>query len=415
MAQAGAHSAAGQMTGYLYQCELALLELAERGWDNATIEVRMELLDDIEFLDPETHTPLELLQAKHREAAGPLSETGKDFWRSVASWIDALKALAHPSAATMPLLRLVSTQVAPKDTFFHLLRSGPDRDVRKALTRMEQIAADADGPGTTAKDRDLFMALAPERRYQLVNAMIVHDGAPVMSDLNPSLAKELGITPSDHAEAALDAIKGWWYRMAVELLERKNPQRMRASVGAQELACLRDEVLHRYAEKDLPITETLRNLTEAELAGYEDRLVVSQMRWIDLPDDEIAMHLRSYHHARAQRSAWLRTFKITPERLEEYEQELHYEWERTFRRHTRRLRDGTPDAERQEVGQQVLDDTMDKVAGKPARHGSTTAAWIGHGALHGLADQADTAHPDRALGWHPDYTDLCNKREEQDQ
>lgn len=403
------------MTGYLYQCELALLELAERGWDNATIEVRMELLDDIEFLDPETHTPLELLQAKHREAAGPLSETGKDFWRSVASWIDALKALAHPSAATMPLLRLVSTQVAPKDTFFHLLRSGPDRDVRKALTRMEQIAGDADGPGTTAKDRDLFMALAPERRYQLVNAMIVHDGAPVMSDLNPSLAKELGITPSDHAEAALDAIKGWWYRMAVELLERKNPQRMRASVGAQELACLRDEVLHRYAEKDLPITETLRNLTEAELAGYEDRLVVSQMRWIDLPDDEIAMHLRSYHHARAQRSAWLRTFKITPERLEEYEQELHYEWERTFCRHTRRLRDGTPDAERQEVGQQVLDDTMDKVAGKPARHGSTTAAWIGHGALHGLADQADTAHPDRALGWHPDYTDLCNKREEQDQ
>ncbi|MFD5541702.1 ABC-three component system protein [Streptomyces sp. NPDC127079] len=139
------------------------------------------------------------------------------------------------------------------------------------------------------------------------------------------------------------------------------------------------------------------------------------MRWIDLPDDEIAMHLRSYHHARAQRSAWLRTFKITPERLEEYEQELHYEWERTFRRHTRRLRNGTPDAERQEVGQEVLDDTMDKVAGKPARHGSTTAAWIGHGTLHGLADQADTAHPDRALGWHPDYTDLCKQREEQDQ
>ncbi|WP_318205843.1 ABC-three component system protein [Streptomyces sp. SCL15-4] len=403
------------MTGYLYQCELALLELAERSWGEATIEVRMELLDDIEFLDPETHTPLELLQSKHREAAGPLSETGKDFWRSVASWIDALKALADPSAETMPLLRLVSTQVAPKDTFFHLLRPGSDRDVRKALARMEQIAGDADGPGTTAKDRDLFMALAPERRYQLVNAVIVHDGAPVMSDLNPSLAKELGITPSDHAEAALDAIKGWWYRMAVELLERKNPQRMRASVSAQELACLRDEVLHRYAEKDLPITETLRNLTEAEIAGYEDQLVVSQMRWIDLPDDEIAMHLRSYHHARAQRSAWLRTFKITPERLEEYEQELHYEWERTFRRHTRRLRDGIPDAERQEVGQQVLDDTMDKVASKPARHGSTTAAWIGHGTLHGLADQADTAHPDRALGWHPDYTDLCKQREEQDQ
>lgn len=375
----------------------------------------MELLDDIEFLDPETHTPLELLQSKHREAAGPLSETGKDFWRSVASWIDALKTLADPLAATMPLLRLVSTQVAPTDTFFHLLRSGPDRDVRKALTRMEEIAADTNGPGGTAKDRALFLALAPERRYQLVNAMIVHDGAPVMSDLNLSLAKELGITPSGHAQAALDAIKGWWYRMAVELLERKNPQRMRASVSAQELACMRDEVLHRYAEKDLPITESLRNLTETEIAGYEGRLVVSQMRWIDLPDVEIAMHLRSYHYARAQRSAWLRTFKITSERLEEYEQELHYEWERTFRRHTRRLRDHTSGTERQDVGQQVLDDTMDKVADKPARRGSTTAAWIGHGTIHSLADQVDTMRPDRALGWHPDYTDLCKQREEQDQ
>lgn len=404
------------MTGYLYQCELALLELARHSWEDATIEVRMELLDDIEFLDPDTYAPLELLQAKHREAAGPLSETGKDFWRSVASWIDALRTLAGPSDARMPLLRLVSTQVAPEDTFFRLLRPGQGRDVRQALARMEQTAGDEDGPGTTEKDRKLFMALEPAQRYQLVNAITVHDGAPVMSDLNPSLAKELGITPSDHAEAALDAIKGWWYRMAVGLLERKNPERMRASVSAQELACTRDEVLGRYTGKDLPITETLRNLTEAEIAGYEDRLVVSQLRWIGLPDSEIAMHLRTYHYARAQRSEWLRTFKITPERLDEYEQELHYEWEHTFRRRTRRLHDATPGPERQDMGLEVLDDTMEKVADKPARPGSITAPWIGRGTVHGMADQADTAHPDRVLGWHPDYTDLCKDREEaQDQ
>lgn len=69
--------------GYLYQCELALLELARRSWDDNTVEVRMELLDDIEFLRHETQDPLELLQSKYREAAGQLSETGKDFWRSV--------------------------------------------------------------------------------------------------------------------------------------------------------------------------------------------------------------------------------------------------------------------------------------------------------------------------------------------
>ncbi|MFG2767873.1 hypothetical protein [Streptomyces rubiginosohelvolus] len=188
------------MTGYLYHCELALLELARRSWRDPTVEVRMELLDDIEFLDPDK-TPRELLQAKHREAAGALSETGKDFWRSVASWIDALKRLSDPADAATPILRLVSTQSAPPGTFFQYLSDGPDRDETKALERMEETADDADGPVTTAEDRELFMLLAPARRQQLVRAITVNDAAPLMSDRDSSLAKELGITPSDHAQA----------------------------------------------------------------------------------------------------------------------------------------------------------------------------------------------------------------------
>ncbi|MEV7872587.1 hypothetical protein AB0P17_42255 [Streptomyces sp. NPDC088124] len=104
------------MTGYLYQCELALLELARRSWDDITVEVRMEVLDDIEFLREQTKDPHELLQSKHREKAGRLSETGKDFWRSVASWIDALSTLERLSAGTMPMLRLVTTRSRRRST-----------------------------------------------------------------------------------------------------------------------------------------------------------------------------------------------------------------------------------------------------------------------------------------------------------
>ncbi|WP_017546966.1 ABC-three component system protein [Nocardiopsis prasina] len=399
------------MTGYLYQCELALLELARRSWQDPTAEVRMELLDDIEFLDQDK-TPRELLQAKHREAAGSLSETGKDFWRSVGSWIDALKKLSEPSGSAMPILRLVSTQTALPGTFFHYLSAGTDRDEAKALQRMEQAANDEKGPDTTAEDRRLFMSLTPARRQELVSAITVNGGAPLMSDLDLSLAKELGITPSDHAREALEEIKGWWYGVAVTLLERKNPQRRRASASAQELMCRRDEVTGRYTGKHLPITETLRNLTEAEIAGYSDRLVVTQMRWVGLPDDEVAMHLRDYHLARSQRSEWLRTFKITPERLEEYEGELHYEWETAFRRRTRRIPADTSEEARQDIGQEILDATMDRVADTPLRPGTVTAPWVGKGSTHGLSDQADTATPQRQLGWHPDYQNRCKSPNE---
>ncbi|ELS52782.1 hypothetical protein STVIR_6223 [Streptomyces viridochromogenes Tue57] len=147
------------MIGYLYQCELALLELAERSWDDPAAEVRMEVLDDIEFLHG-SGTPAELLQSKHRGEAGQLSETGKDFWRSVASWIDALSRLGNPGAESMPLLRLVTTQVATEGTFYHLLRRGDGRDVSAALARMEEVAA-ADGPQTTADERKMFLDLSP--------------------------------------------------------------------------------------------------------------------------------------------------------------------------------------------------------------------------------------------------------------
>ncbi|MFI5831408.1 ABC-three component system protein [Streptomyces sp. NPDC051578] len=407
MAKARSHSAAGQMMGYLYQCELALLELARRSWDDITVEVRMELLDDIEFLHHETQDPLELLQSKYREAAGPLSETGKDFWRSVTSWIDSLAVSGTPSAMPLPILRLVSTQVAKEGTFLHWLRSGPDRNVGLALARMEEVAGDADGPGTTGEDRALFMALTSAQRQQLVNAMVVADGAPVMSDVDRSLAKELGITPSEHSSAVLDEIKGWWYRVAVRLLERKDPTYKLTSVSAETLLCRRDEAVERYTGRSLPITETHRNLTEAEMAPYRNRLVVSQMQWIGLPDREITTHLRDYHYARAQRSEWLRNFKVTADGLDAYERDLHYEWESVFLRRTRRVDNETDEAARREIGQAILDDTMEKVADKAARPGTSTAPWIGRGSIHDLCDRVENVGGDRAVGWHPDHPRLC--------
>lgn len=394
------------MTGYLYQCELALLELARRSWEDATVEVRMEVLDDIEFLHAQTQDPLELLQSKHREAAGLLSETGKDVWRSVASWIDALVLRDIFSHAQMPILRLVTTQTAVEGTFLYMLRPGQGRDVAGALRRMEEVAQ-ADGPEVTAKDRALFMALKPTQRYRLVDAIAVNDGAPVMSDLDSSLAKELGIMPNGHAQEVLADIKGWWYGVAVRLLERKDGQRRLASVSAGELLCRRDEIMDRHADRNLPITETMRNLTEAEMAGYRGRLVVSQMQWIGLQDQDIVPHLRDFHLAWAQRSEWLRTFKISEDGLKQYERELWHEWDHVFRRRTRRVNAGTSEREQQDVGQDILDDTMDKVAAMPARPGSVTAAWIGRGTMHGLADRADQAHATEAVGWHPHYGDRC--------
>jgi hypothetical protein len=399
------------MTGYLYQCELALVELAERSLDDPLAEVRMEVLDDIEFLHG-TGDPAELLQSKHRGRAGPLSETGKDFWRSVASWIDALTVLNALTSGPMPLLCLVTTQIATEGTFFHLLRGGPQRDVAAALARIQQVAAD-DGPATTARDRKQFLALTPPQRYRLVAAIEICDGAPLMSDLDRRLARALGIVARRHGQAVLDQIKGWWYRMAVQLLERKDPALHKPSVTAQELLCRIEEITDQFAGENLPVTEELRRLTQAEIDAYGEQLVVEQMRWIGLGDRAIAMYLRDYHHAWAQRSQWLRTFKITEEGLGEYERRLWDEWDHIFTHLTDSLDDEEDREDRRSVGKDVLKQTMDAVADEPARPGSTTVGWIGRGTMHSLADRATTA--DDPVGWHPHFEDMLGCDDEQEQ
>jgi hypothetical protein len=119
------------------------------------------------------------------------------------------------------------------------------------------------------------------------------------------------------------------------------------------------------------------------------------------------MHLRDYHYARAQRSEWLRNFKVTADGLSAYERDLHYEWESVFRRRTRRVDDATSEADRQDVGQEILDGTMEKVADRSARPGTSTAPWIGRGSIHDLCDRAEYVGSDRAVGWHPDHPRLC--------
>lgn len=371
----------------------------------------MEVLDDIEFLHG-TGEPAELLQSKHRGEAGQLSETGKDFWRSVASWIDALRTLGDPHGDAMPLLRLITTQVAAPGSFFSLLRAGPDRDVPRALKLIEAVAQ-ADAPATTADDRKLFLDLTPPQRYRLVDAMKICDAAAVMSDLAPSLAKAMGIRSGPDSDAILDEVKGWWYRVSVELLDRSKTALRRSSVSAQELMCRIEEAADRYAGANLPITEALRRLTRAEIAAYDDRLVVAQMRWIGTSDRAIATFLRDYHHARAQRSEWIRTFKITEEGLEDYERRLWDEWDHVFTRLVDTVGQGSPEEDKHRVGKEVLNQTMDAVADKPARPGSTTAGWIGRGTMHSLADRANTAP--EPVGWHPEYDNLLKSSDDDEQ
>ena len=238
------HSAAGSALGYLYQCYLPLLQLAERASDEPGLTLALELLDDIQF--DEYGSAKELIQTKHRlDSQGDLSDASVDLWRTINAWISALEEL---SSDEVPALTLITTGVAPEASAASYLRDDENRDAARAQRDLERAAASSTNQ-TTARWRARFAQLSATRRAQLVRAITVADAALTIGEIDEKLKAALyWVLPSAaRADAFVDHVKGWWLGIAIRLLRRDIP----ALAGTDMLHAIQD-IRDQFGPENLP-------------------------------------------------------------------------------------------------------------------------------------------------------------------
>ncbi|MES4830618.1 ABC-three component system protein [Streptomyces anthocyanicus] len=397
------HSAAGQMLGYLYQCEWALVELAQRWFKDAEAALRMEMLDDIDLLHGSV--PVELVQSKHHGGQGEIGSTSADLWRSINSWCDALEILGD---APLPLLRLVTTQQVSAGSLLEKLRADPQtRDVAAALAALEELAGDAEGPKTTRPWRERFLRCTPVVREALVGQIVVDDLAPRVSEVDSKLREVIGVWKMDQGQSQeiLEELKGWWWGVSKEMLDRSNPSR-REAVSAEELRTKIDYVMSKYAQTSLPISDRLERLTEDEVARYKDRVFVAQLQLLKLGRRSIRFHLGEYHHAWTHRSRWLHRHYVAPSELDQFESDLRREWEQVFSKLADAFDAGKYGDDAVKAGVDILDKAMAAVETLRLRP-QVEKRWVARGTLHALADLA--TQDDEPVGWHPDFENLLSQ------
>jgi hypothetical protein len=396
------HSAAGQMLGYLYQCEWALVELAQRWFKDPEAALRMEMLDDIDLLHGST--PVELVQSKHHGGQKELADTSADLWRSINSWCDALELLDD---APLPLLRLITTQRVAVGSLLEKLRiDGQARDVAAALAALEALASDVEGPKTTRPWRERFLRCTPVVREALVGQIVVDDLAPRVSEVDSKLREVIGVWKTDQGQSQeiLQELKGWWWGISKEMLDRSGPVR-RASVSAEELRTEIDYVMSKYAQTSLPISDRLGQLTKDEVDRYQDRVFVTQLQFLELGRRSIRFHLGEYHHAWTHRSRWLHRHYVAQSELDQFEADLRREWEQVFSKHADAFDAGQYETDAVKAGMDILDQAMAAVATLRLRP-QVDKRWVARGTLHALADLA--VQDDDPVGWHPDFENLLS-------
>lgn len=234
------HSAAQSAAGYLYQARLGLAECLRYAYEDSSVDVAIEKLDDVSF--ERDGSPLELLQTKHHlNKAADLTDGSVDLWKTLRVWSEAAKA--DPSTPGRTRFALITTALAPDGSAASYLRPEGDAILRDPDKAEALLLAAAAASKNVALEKAIaaFTGLAPAMRKALVSSIEIMDGTPLIADLEAVIEDRLRmIAPRGKAALAREQLEGWWWPRICAALQSDKPGVISVLEVEQKLDDIRD-------------------------------------------------------------------------------------------------------------------------------------------------------------------------------
>jgi hypothetical protein len=377
-----AHEASASALGYLFQSQLALLELLRGQEERPDGAISLELHDDVAW--EEDGQPVELLQVKHHiRSVRTLGDKDDDVWRTIQSWMDT----HAPGDSDGPTLSLVTTQQARPGTAMAALKA-PNPAPAEAL-KLLVAAAQESNAKDTKEARKAFLDLPPAQRAVFVQRMRVIDGTPSIDDLDAQVRVKLrAALPDGHGDSFMRQLWAWWYEQTLEMLQKRH-----TSVSVNRLIQRISRIRDDYTADRLPTLVKRDDFPADAEAELSDATFVHQLRWVGA-HRQLNKAMVDYYRAYTQTVAWLEDDLVDLDELARFEGNLADEWQREFDWMLDDLGEEATENEQEQAGKALLRKTLDQ-----ARYRVREAydeAFFSRGKHHELADRG-------RIGWHPDF------------
>lgn len=390
-------SAAPSAAGYLYQARLALALCLKHVNAASSIEIGIERLDDVSF--ESQGTALELLQAKHHiNRIASLTDKSADLWKTLRVWSEA--AAKDPTLPARTRLALVTTGSAPNDSAATRLRPagaypvGKARDPKAAASLLEAVAEAGSNKELKAAYA-AFLALGPTMRVSLLSSIEVLDDQPLVTDLGEVIENDLRmLAPRGQAAIARERLEGWWWPRVCKALMASPAE----PISVLEVEAKLDDIRDGLKRDALVADQEHVDPTTDEIADYEGRPFVRQLKVVGVGGNRIEYAKRDYYRAFTQRSKWVREHLVFDGEIAKYELTLIEEWQPRFQQMCDKIGNGeTTDAARRQAGHELYS-WVEADARFPFR--TISQRFLTVGSYHILAN-------DMRVGWHPDYETAC--------
>ncbi len=377
-------SASSGITGYLFQVRYALLLLLEQ--DNPEAILSIEKFDDIAF--EVGGSPSELLQTKHHTSrTGSLSDASVDLWKTLRVWATAVKTRSVDLRSI--LFTIVTTAQASDGSAASFLRGDARRQPETALQLIERAGASSQNT-VVKKCLLVFHELSPSQRLATVSCIRVIDAAPNIRDARDHLERKLRLSTRPQFLVSLcDRLEGWWFRSAIEHLNR--PEEIKG-ISQRLVQVQLNDLQDQFREDNLPNDfPKLLDLDETSLSA-DDRIFVEQLKLLSIGSERIKRAISDYYRAFNQRSRWVREDLLLDHDLELYEDRLVDEWRNLFLIMEEQIGAG---AEVEEAGRELYNELCYTSRHIPIRP-SFPDPFVMRGSLHMLANGLK-------VGWHSEF------------
>ena len=395
------HNAAGSAAGYLYQTNWALVDLLRKGSTRPDQAITLELHDDVAWTSAlDVSDPSELLQLKlHTTSKGAgLGDRAVDVWKTLRVWMDRPDAY-DPQG---PALALVTTSVATEGSAAHALRP-QSKNIGQADERLLAAAKESINE-VTQETREMFVALDPTDRFNLLSRVDVLDGSMQPEDLDQAVRESLAYALPTGGRLIEDRFVAqvwhYWAAVAVDLLAGR-----RSLVAVTEIRTYVRELRNGYTTENLPTTVPLSVVTDEHVGYYADSRFVTQLNFVDYSGPALRNAIIDYHRAVTQETEWLSDSLLDLQELRTFEEELRFEWIREFSNmvddlELDHLDPVDAEALKRKAGRRFVNYILKSTAATVRTHYND--GFFARGKRHELAGHEDVV---QRIGWHPDFVE----------
>ncbi len=374
--QPGKTQVPGQFLGYGLQYTRMVLLLLE---SDASAVVSLEVFEDVGV---EGKGGTLASQTKSAITKNPVSNSAEPFWKTLRSWLDAIRAGQLLLDETIFELYVFGDFTGAICTLFSDAKS--EAEARDALAEARRLVLAGSKrlpePIRTVlnADEELLVSLITRFRYR-------HGSGASDEDLKEQLGKAL--IPPEFSDRVLTHAVGWVKQEIDRSLENGEPAAIAVARFRAEITAYTQMLAFSAILADLAGPALLKEIEENRSHRY-----VRQLELISVTDERTLRAISAYLRSSVNRTEWGRLGLVHEHSLDDFENRITDYW----RNSRAQCEIALASSDVVKRGQYVLAECMKC---SPPLGGKLVPYDFVEGCFHALADEL-------TVGWHPDFERL---------